>query len=50
MARYQMSYGFVENQSDPDKDKDKEKEETSKPDPTEAKRKAQEPPRKCSFK
>lgn len=42
MARYQMSYGFVENQSDTDKEK--EKEANPKPDPSEAKRKAQDPP------
>lgn len=47
MARYQMSYGFVENQSDADKVK--EKEEKPKLDPAEAKRKAQEPPRKFYF-
>ncbi|XP_034247760.1 HIV Tat-specific factor 1 homolog [Thrips palmi] len=42
MARYQMSYGFVENKSDVDKDN--EKDAVLKPDPAEAKRKAQEPP------
>lgn len=43
MARYQMSYGFVENQSETEREKAM-KEEKTKPDPAEAKRKAQEPP------
>lgn len=45
MARYQMSYGFVDNQSDSDKGNQKE-DLTSKSDALEAKRKAQDPPRK----
>lgn len=45
MARYQMSYGFIENQTEDEKDKAKEGKK-EKPDPADGKRKAQEPPRK----